>query len=134
MQDFIRFISLIAYLGFIISSITGFINSSDDGVSAYTISFITASIVLLIQNIAYIIVEMCRTYENSPNVSKNIYYIRSILIIQSSILSIGVSDVGIGFGIFGMLIFIVNLLAGVFNTDNRDMRVSPYSAYEEQNE
>ena len=134
MQDFIRFISLIAYLGFIISSITGFIKSSDDGVTVHTISFITASIVLLIQNISYIIVEMCRTYENNPTVSKNIYYIRSILIIQSSILSIGVSDVGIGFGIFGMLIFIVNLLAGVFNNDNRDVRVSPYSAYEEQNE
>ena len=54
-----------------------------------------------------------------------------MLILQSSILALGLSDVGLGFGVFGITMFLVNILAGVF-VDNNHSR--PYSYYTESAE
>jgi hypothetical protein len=129
-EEFIRFISLIVYLGFIISSITGFVRSGDIH-NEDTIAIVTASLVVFIQNIVYFVIETLKLYERSFFITNNLYYIRAGLIIESSILCFGISTVGVGFGVFGIIIFLVNMLAGVFLTDHINARVAPFSNSED---
>lgn len=114
----VRFISIISYIGMIVSSITGFVEVSGLPGSEYKVCFICTSLVLLIQNLIYLTLELIRFYERYSFTMEKIYYIRGVVILQSSILAIGVSDVGLGFGILGVLIFVVNVLTGVFADNN----------------
>ena len=111
--EFIRFISLVLYCGFIVSAVTGFVASREKSADN-TISIITTSLVVFIKNIACFVVELMQYYDKTPFILDNVYYVRAFLIIDSSILCIGISSVGVGFGIFGILLFFVNMLGGVF--------------------
>ncbi len=121
----IRFMSILFYIGMIVSSITGFMSVHDISTNEYRVCLVTTGLIVMVQNLVYLVYEMMRLYDKHQLVFKNLYYIRSILIIQSSILALGLSDVGLGFGIFGIIIFLVNILAGVF-IDNSGRQVSPY--------
>ena len=48
---------------------------------------------------------------------KQTYYIRSAVLLHYSLLSLGLTDVGMGFGVFGIIMFVTNLISGVFETD-----------------
>jgi hypothetical protein len=130
-DTFIRFITLISYVGFIISAITGFVKSDEQDLDDFKIALITSSTVVFIQNIAYFIIEMFRYYDKTLFLVNNLFYIRAILLLESAILCMGLSSVGIGFGILGIIMFFVNMLAGVFLVETRS-RVAPFSNIEDQ--
>lgn len=121
----VRFLSLLFFTGMIISSTTGFIFAASVSSRGYEVSLVTGSLVIFIQSLFCLMVEIFRLYDGYEFLYKNIFYIRSAIILQLSILSIGLTDVGIGFGIFGFIIFIINLLTGVF-TDNYALKTRPY--------
>ena len=123
-SEFIRFISLLVYIGFIVSSITGFVEAGDASSNDHTITIITTGLVVFIQNLVYFVIETMKLYEKSIFINRYIYYIRAILIIESAILCIGISSVGVGFGVFGIFMFLVNMLAGVFFIDH-NTRILP---------
>jgi len=116
-------------MGFIISSITGFVKSGEQDSVELKVALITASTVVFIQNIAYLTIEMFKYYDRTSFLVNYLYYIRAILIIESAILCIGLSSVGVGFAVFGIIMFFVNMLAGVF-LDTR-YRISPFSNMED---
>ena len=130
-ETIIRFVSLISYIGFIISGITGFVKSDEQDLDDFKIALITSSTVVFIQNIAYFIIEMFRYYDKTLFLVNNLFYIRAILLLESAILCMGLSSVGIGFGILGIIMFFVNMLAGVFLVETRS-RVAPFSNIEDQ--
>jgi hypothetical protein len=130
-ETIIRFVSLISYIGFIISGITGFVKSDEQDLDDFKIALITSSTVVFIQNIAYLVIEMFRYYETTPFLVTNIFYIRAILMLESAVLCMGLSSVGIGFGVLGIIMFFVNMLAGVFLFDTHS-RVAPFSNIEDQ--
>ena len=130
-HSIVRFLSILFYLGMITSSITGFVSADDISTNEYRVCLITTSLILFLQNIIYITYEMLRLYDKYQIVMENLFYFRSILIIQSAILSMGLSNVGLGFGIFGVVMFFVNVLAGVF-VEPSFKKVSPFYG-EEQN-
>ena len=113
-HSIIRFTSILFYIGMVVSSITGFISANDISTNEYRVCLVTTGLIVLLQNLVYLVYELLRLYDKNVLFMKNLFYIRSILIIQSSILAIGLSDVGLGFGIFGIIMFLVNILAGVF--------------------
>ena len=125
-ETIIRFITLISYVGFIVSAITGFVKSGEQDLDDFKIALITSSTVVFIQNIAYFIIEMFRYYDKTLFLVNNLFYIRAILLLESAILCIGLSSVGIGFGVLGIIMFFVNMLAGVFLVETRS-RVAPFS-------
>ena len=108
----------------VVSSITGFISANDISTNEYRVCLVTTGLIVLLQNLVYLVYELLRLYDKNVLIMKNLFYIRSILIIQSSILAIGLSDVGLGFGIFGIIMFLVNILAGVFV--DSPSQVTPY--------
>ena len=85
-ETFIRFVSLISYIGFIISGITGFVKSGEQDFEEFKIALITSSTVVFIQNIAYLVIEMFKYYETTPFLVTNIFYIRAILMLESAVL------------------------------------------------
>ena len=113
-NSIIRFTTLMLYVGMIASSITGFIEANNVSGHIYRVCLITTSLVIMIQNFVYLTIEMLRLYDKNQYIIINIYYIRCIIIIHTSILAIGISDLGLGFGIFGIVMFFINILAGVF--------------------
>ena len=132
-DEFIRFVSLVVYVGFIVSSITGFVESGNVPSNEHSITIITTSLVVFIQNIVYFIIETMKLYEKNQFINNYLYYVRAILLIESAILCIGLTSVGVGFGIFGIIMFLINMLAGVFLTDNKIVKVAPFSNIDDSN-
>jgi len=131
-DEFIRFVSLVVYVGFIVSSITGFVESGNVPSNEHSITIITTSLVVFIQNIVYFIIETMKLYEKNQFINNYLYYVRAILLIESAILCIGLTSVGVGFGIFGIIMFLINMLAGVF-LDNKIVKVAPFSNIDDSN-
>ena len=132
-DEFIRFVSLVVYVGFIVSSITGFVESGNVPSNDHSITIITTSLVVFIQNIVYFIIETMKLYEKNQFINNYLYYVRAILLIESAILCMGLTSVGVGFGVFGIIMFLINMLAGVFLTEHRITKVAPFSNIDDSN-
>ena len=113
-ENIVRFISLLFYVGMVITSITGFIEANITESEGYRICLVTTSLVIFIQSLFYFFVEIFRLYDGYEVIIKNLFYIRAVLVFQISLLSIGITPVGLGFGIFGFVIFLINIIVGVF--------------------
>ena len=114
LTDIIKYLSFISYFGFIVSSISGFINISNNfDICKFIISLI---VILNVPIIIYIEV----INKNNENI-KLIHYIRAYIQIIISMLIIGLSHIGVGFGIYGLFMGLSNLMMGVFNNN----KVSP---------
>ena len=115
--EIVRYLTFITYFGFIVSSITGFVRISNN----YDGQIMVISLYSLINIIFY---SICVEGLKLPNFNNiNNYYFKSYLIANISLLMLSVSDLGVGFGIWGFIMSIVNLFIGVFindiNTNNR---------------
>tara|TARA_B110001469_G_C9609409_1_gene303096 strand:+ start:629 stop:1084 length:456 start_codon:yes stop_codon:yes gene_type:complete len=106
-QNIIRLFSIISYLGFTISAITGFIELNTD----FTLSMLMTSIVVILSVVPITILDIKNQFIWSD---KQMYYIRSVILLHYSLLSLGLTNIGIGFGIYGIIMFVINLLSGVF--------------------
>ena len=87
LSNVVRFVSLLTYLGFIISSISGFFEISK--LFNLTIKKIVGS-------------------------DKNVLYSSSIFMLVCSLLILGLSDIGIVFGSWGVVMSIGTYVYGVF--------------------
>ena len=111
LTDIIKYLTFISYFGCIVSSITGFIIVSNDFIGCI---FINSLLVLCnIPLIIYI------EFINSSNADlKLIHYSRAYVQIIMSILIMGISHVGVGFGIYGLFMFLSNLMLGLFDCND----------------
>ena len=109
-QNIIRLFSVLSYLGFGISAITGFIKLNTE----FTMCMTMTSIVVIISVIPIAFLDIKNQFIWTE---KQTYYIRSVILLHYSLLSIGLTDVGLGFGIYGIIMFITNLISGVFEND-----------------
>ena len=115
--EIVRYLTFITYFGFIVSSINGFVHISNN----YDGQIMVISLYSLINIIFY---SICVEGLKLPNFNNiNNYYFKSYLIGNISLLMLSVYDLGVGFGIWGFIMSIVNLFMGVFindiNTNNR---------------
>jgi hypothetical protein len=114
--DIIKYLTFISYIGFIISSISGFveINNTFD-LCKFLVSFI------LVTNVPLIIYAELTSHDKAD--MRVIHYGRSYSQLILSIMAMGLSNIGLGFSIFGLTMFISNLLLGIFDCD--DNRIHP---------
>jgi hypothetical protein len=110
--DIIKYLTFISYGGFIISSITGFIEVSE----TFDLCKLLVSIII-VTNVPLII--YAEIVSQSKTDMRLIHYGRSYSQLLLSLMIMGLSNVGIGFSIFGLTMFISNLLLGIFDCDNR---------------
>ena len=106
-----KIITILAYIGLFISSITGFISLSGN----YNGSVMMTSIVILLSSLLIIVV--VELYNMLNFTQKQLYYARSGILLHYSLLAIGISDIGIGFGICGILVSLSNLFGAVFENE-----------------
>lgn len=114
--DIIKYLTFISYIGFIISGISGFIEVSN----TFELCKLLVSLIL-ITNVPLIIYVEITSHDKAD--MRVIHYSRSYSQLILSLMAMGLSNIGVGFSIFGLTIFIANLLLGIFDCD--DNRVHP---------
>jgi hypothetical protein len=102
----LKYLSFISYLGFIISSISGFVVVvADFNLCQFIISLV------VITNISIIMF-----YEITNQIEdyiQNLNYFRAYVQLIISLLILGLSPVGVGFGIYGIILGLINLFIGI---------------------
>tara|TARA_B110001469_G_C9616571_1_gene307030 strand:+ start:895 stop:1281 length:387 start_codon:yes stop_codon:yes gene_type:complete len=123
--NIVKYLTFISYIGLFISSISGFIDVSNN---EFDLCKLMISLLVFINIPVVLFVE----YSNKDvDVEPVIHYSRSYCQIIMSLLVIGISPVGIGFGIYGVVISVSNLMLGIFNcTDILDNPVMPIQVQE----
>ena len=116
LNDIIKYLTFISYLGFIVASISGFISVGNE----FSVCIFINSLLVILNVPIIIYIEIIN--ENNENI-KLIHYIRAYVQIIISMLIIGISHIGVGFGIYGLFMFLSNLMLGIF--DCNDNTVHP---------
>lgn len=111
LTDIIKYLTFISYFGFIVSSISGFFRIANEFEGCIFINSL-----LVICNVPIIIyVEYINTTNSDM---KLIHYSRAYVQIIISLLIMGISHIGVGFGIYGIFMFLSNLMLGIFDCDD----------------
>ena len=110
LSNIIRFVSFLTYVGFIIGSISGFIHLA----KYFNLCEMIVCILVLVSNIGAIFLQLTNTINNLIKSEKNILYISSFFMFICSLLILGVSNIGIVFGIWGIIMSIGTSVYGVF--------------------
>lgn len=114
--NLVKYLTLLTYIGFFISSISGFYNVSKE----FELCNLMNSIILFFNLPVVVYFEIIN--ENNDSIQL-IHYARSYLLLICSLMIFGLSSIGIGFGIYGIIISIVNFFMGLF--DIRDNSINP---------
>jgi hypothetical protein len=109
--DIVKYLTFISYIGFSISCISGF----SEITKTFDLCKCMISVLILINVPIIIYVEIVN--KNFSNLAL-IHYIRSYAQFIISLLIIGLSHIGVGFGIYGITMCVANLLLGVFDCEN----------------
>ena len=110
LSNVVRFVSLLTYLGFIIGSISGFIEISKD----FNLCEMFVCILVLVSNLGAIFLQITNLINNLIKNEKNILYISSLYMFICSLLILGLSNIGIIFGIWGIIMSIGTSVYAVF--------------------
>ena len=102
-----KYLTFIAYIGFLISSISGFVEVN----KAFNVCELMVSIVIVVNIPVIIFFELTNSLEDFVTKAN---YFRGYILIISSFLILGLSSVGAGIGVYGILIGCINLFIGVF--------------------
>ena len=106
-----KVISILCYFGLFISSISGLVSLSHN----YNPAVMMTSLVVMLSML--VVVATFEIWDFFNISQKDLYYSRSIILLHYSLLVVGLTDIGVGFGILGFLIALLNLVSGVFDGD-----------------
>jgi len=107
LDQIVKYLTFISYMGFFISSISGFVAVSN----TFDLCKLTISIIVLINVPLFFYVELFKFQEADEPIK---YYFRAYNHTIISLLILGLSHIGLGFGIYGIVLVFANLLLGVF--------------------
>ena len=113
-------LTLISYLGFFTTGCVGFsvLQRTDFDINYFLIclsSLIFGICFLFLELIYYLRYEFMASF-------KNIYYLRSILLFVTGTFILGITKVGLTFGLIGITSGILNLFIGIFADEDVDDR------------
>lgn len=114
--NLVKYLTLLTYIGFFISSISGFYNISKQ----FELCSLMNSILIFINIPIIIYFEIIN--ENKDSIQL-LHYGRSYILLIMALMIMGLSSIGIGFGIYGVIISIVNFFMGLFNI--RENSINP---------
>ena len=119
--NIVKYLTFISYIGFIVSSISGFLEIT----TTFDLCKCMISVLIFLNVPVILYGELIN--ENTSNMI-HIHYIRSYIQFVISLLIIGLSHIGVGFGIYGFTMFVVNFLMGVFDCDNsiKPVMINPH--------
>ena len=103
----LRFVSILVGIGFLVSSVSGFVEVSKDMVISNV--FLSLHSIVLFSGTIY--------FEFVNTMSKNTYFFRGLAHLYSNFLILGLSNLSLGFGIFGIFMGIINLMTYYIKKD-----------------
>ena len=107
LDEIIKYLSFIAYIGFFISSISGFVEITNQ----FDVCKLIISIIVLINVPLLMYIEIYKFQEADVNIR---YYFRAYNHFIISLLLLGLSHIGLGFGLYGIILVFANLFLGIF--------------------
>jgi len=113
----VKFLTLISYIGFIISSLSGFVIISNK----LNISVMMSSIIVLLNMVVFMFLDITNKLEDYIN---RTFYLRAYILIMVSLIVMGISPIGIAFGIYGLIIGFMNIFMGVFYIDSTQININ----------
>lgn len=113
LSNVVRFVSLLTYLGFIIGSVSGFVEISKD----FNLCEMFVCIIVLLSNLTALFLQLTNYINNIIESEKNILYISSVFMLICSLLILGLSNIGIIFGVWGILMSLGTSMFAVFLND-----------------
>ena len=118
LSNVVRFVSMLTYLGFAIGSISGFIEISKD----FNLCEMFICIIVLLTNILALFLQLTNYINNIIKNEKNILYISSLFMLICSLLILGLSNIAIIFGVWGILMSIGTSVYAVFLNDDEQVQ------------
>ena len=109
-SNVIRFVSFLTYLGFIVGSISGFVEVSKD----FNLCELFICIIVLVTSLLAIFLQVTNTINTMIRNEKNILYLSAIYMFICSLLILGLSNIAIVFGVWGILMSIGTSVYAVF--------------------
>ena len=116
LENVIRFVSMLTYLGFIIGSISGFVEISKE----FNLCEMFVCIIILISNITIITLQITNTLSYFIKNEKNKLYISSLFMFICSLLILGLSDIAVVFGSWGIIMSICTTSYAIFSADDHE--------------
>ena len=110
LSNVIRFVSFLTYLGFIVGSISGFVEVSKD----FNLCELFICIIVLVTSLLAIFLQVTNTINTMIRNEKNILYLSAIYTFICSLLILGLSNIAIVFGVWGILMSIGTSVYAVF--------------------
>lgn len=110
LANVIRFVSFLTYLGFIVGSISGFVEVSKD----FNLCELFICIIVLVTSLLAIFLQITNTIKTMVINEKNILYLSAIYMFICSLLILGLSNIAIVFGVSGILMSIGTSVYAVF--------------------
>ena len=110
--NIVKYLSVISYLGFFITSIIGFISIN----SEFNLSVIMISLITFVTSICMTYYEITCKFKSLINI--NHFYFKAIYQIIISCLIVSISNVGVGFGVYGIIIGCINIFMALFDSEN----------------
>tara|TARA_B100001027_G_C16168463_1_gene285871 strand:+ start:45 stop:428 length:384 start_codon:yes stop_codon:yes gene_type:complete len=114
LSNVVRFVSLLTYLGFVIGSISGFIEISNE----FNLCEMFICILVLLASILALFLQITNYINNIIKSEKNILYSSSLFMLICSLLILGLSNIAVIFGVWGIIMSISTSVYAVFLNDD----------------
>ena len=118
LSNVVRFVSLLTYLGFVIGSISGFIEISNE----FNLCEMFICILVLLASILALFLQITNYINNIIKSEKNILYSSSLFMLICSLLILGLSNIAVIFGVWGIIMSISTSVYAVFLNDDRQVQ------------
>jgi len=112
--NILKFISLLTYSGFIVGGSSGLYEVS----KTFNLSSMLVSIVVIFLSITIIYLQLSNELYRYLKNNKNIFKTSSIFMFICSLLILGLSDIGLAFGVWGIIMSIINGVLSIFITED----------------
>ena len=112
----LKFLSLLTYLGFIVGSSTGLYEVSLN----FNLCEMLVSVIVIFTSLVVIYLQFSSELYRYLKNDKNIFLAASFYMFICSLLILGLSDIGLGFGVWGIIMGIINGVSSIFITNPED--------------
>lgn len=116
LENVMRFVSILTYLGFIIGCVSGFIEISKE----FNLCEMFICILILISNVGMITLLITNTLSYFVKNDKNKLYASSLFMLICSLLILGLSDIAVVFGSWGIIMSICTTSYAIFSVDDHE--------------
>jgi hypothetical protein len=111
----LKFLSLLTYIGFIVGGSSGLYEVSKN----FNLCEMLVSVIVIISCLFVIYLQLSNELYRYLKNNKNVFYTSSLFMFICSLLILGLSDIGVGFGIWGIIMSITNGVLSIFITDEQ---------------